>query len=173
MVYRADENAVRDAKDAVDDAEYDVIKGDIQGRIDAYDEEINKVNERYETEIDNLERLENEWQKALALQERAVNAVNFESMFGEGSISNLLAGDLSMVTTWKQTYLDTLGEIDIVSNGAIGEITAQYAELAGLNLTNVTEQAKTVVSQFDALNEAVGNVNSAIGAVSGESSDNG
>ena len=163
MQYRADETNIRDAKNAVNDAEYNIIKADIQDRINAYDKEIAKINERYEAEIANIERLENEWQNALALQERAQNSVNFESMFGEGSIAKLLAGDLSMVNTWKQTYLHTLGAIDMVSIGSIGEITTGYAELAGLDLSNIVEQTSAVASQFSSTNNAVNRLSASLG----------
>ncbi|MBD5466690.1 MAG: hypothetical protein HDR21_00885 [Lachnospiraceae bacterium] len=163
MQYRADETNIRDAKDAVDDAEYNIVKADIQDRINAYDKEIAKINERYEAEIANIERLENEWQNALALQERAQNSVNFESMFGEGSIAKLLAGDLSMVNTWKQAYLHTLGAIDMVSSGAIGEITTGYAELAGLDLSNIADQTSAVASQFSSANDAVNRLSTSLG----------
>ncbi len=174
MVYTTDEKAVRDAKEALDDAEFEIAKANIQDRIDAYDMQIEKLNELidatnqyYDNELRRIEQLKNGWQEAQALEQSAIGRVHFESMFGEGSISQLLSGDLSMVNTWKQTYLDTLAGIDMISNGADGDITAKYAELAGLDLTNVTEQTKTVASQFDALNQAVDSVNSAIGAAGG------
>lgn len=164
MVYRADETSIRSAKDAVDDAEYNIIKADIKDRIDAYDKEIDKIKERYETEIAGIECLEDEWQKALALKESALTAGNFESMFGEGSIAKLLSGDPSMITTWKQTYLETLGGIDLTGSGTIGEMTARYAELAGLDLSSITEQTRTVASQFNAVHDAVGRLNASIGS---------
>ncbi len=174
MVYTTDEKAIRDAKEALDDAEFEIAKANIQDRIDAYDMQIEKLNELidatnqyYDNELRRIEQLKNGWQEAQALEQSAIGRVHFESMFGEGSISQLLSGDLSMVNTWKQTYLDTLAGIDMISNGADGDITAKYAELAGLDLTNVTEQTKTVASQFDALNKAVDSVNSAIGAAGG------
>lgn len=174
MLYTTDEKAVRDAKEALDDAEFEIAKANIQDQIDAYDMQIEKLNELidatnqyYDNELHRIEQLKNGWQEAQALEQSAIGHVHFESMFGEGSISQLLSGDLSMVNTWKQTYLDTLAGIDMISNGADGDITAKYAELAGLDLTNVTEQTKTVASQFDALNKAVDSVNSAIGAASG------
>ena len=162
MVYRADEAGIRNAKDAVDDAEYNIVKGNIQDRIDAYDKEIDKVKERYETEIAGIERLENEWQKALALRENALTAGDFESMFGEGSIEKLLSGDSSMISTWRQAYLEALGGIDLTANGTIGEMTARYAELAGLDLSSITEQTMTVASQFHAIHDAVGRLNASI-----------
>lgn len=164
MVYRADETSIRSAKDAVDDAEYNIIKADIKDRIDAYDKEIDKIKERYETEIAGIECLEDEWQKTLALKESALTAGNFESMFGEGSIAKLLSGDPSMITTCKQTYLETLGGIDLTGSGTIGEMTARYAELAGLDLSSITEQTRTVASQFNAVHDAVGRLNASIGS---------
>ncbi len=169
MIYRADETNLRSAKDAVDEAKYNIEKASIEDRIDAYDKEIDKIKERYDAEIAGMERLQNEWQNALALRERAQNFGDFESMFGEGSVAKLLDGDSSFISTWKQTYLNTLGGIDMVSSGTISEMTTRYAELAGLDLSNITEQTKTVASQFHAVNDAVNSLNNAIGL---ETNDN-
>ena len=172
MIYRADETNLRNARDAVDEAKYNIEKASIEDRIDAYDKEIDKIKERYDAEIAGMERLQNEWQNALALRERAQNFGDFESMFGEGSVAKLLDGDSSFISTWKQTYLNTLGGIDMVSSGTISEMTTRYAELAGLDLSNITEQTKTVASQFHAVNDAVNSLNNAIGTESPNTENN-
>ncbi len=172
MIYRADETNLRNARDAVDEAKYNIEKASIEDRINAYDKEIDKIKERYDAEIAGMERLENEWQNALALRERAQSFGDFESMFGEGSAARLLDGDSSFISTWKQTYLNTLGGIDMVSGGMIGEMTTRYAELAGLDLSNITEQTKTVASQFHAVNDAVNSLNNAIGTESPNTENN-
>ena len=172
MIYRADETNLRNARDAVDEAKYNIEKASIEDRINAYDKEIDKIKERYDAEIAGMERLQNEWQNALALRERAQSFGDFESMFGEGSATRLLDGDSSFISTWKQTYLNTLGGIDMVSGGMIGEMTTRYAELAGLDLSNITEQTKTVASQFHAVNDAVNSLNNAIGTESPNTENN-
>ena len=175
MVYKADQSTIRDAKDDVDEAEYELAKFKIQEQIDQYDKQIDKLNDLidstnkyYDNEVENVEKLKNEWQKALELQERAANRANFESMFGEGSIAKLLAGDLSMVNQWKQDYLGTLEEIDLTTQGKIGDITAKYAELAGIDLSDVSNQTKDVTSRFSEIRDSVGDVTTAL--VGGESS---
>ena len=157
MVYRADESNIRSAKDAVNDAEFTIAKENIQNRINAYDKEIDRIKERYETEISNMEQLKNEWQNVLALQERSLHSVNFESMFGEGSIAKLLTGDLSMISAWKQAYLDTLSEIDLVNSGAIGDVTTLYAKLVGSQSDTTDSQslAGALKDTYDIASEAL------------------
>ena len=51
-------------------------------------------------------------------------------------------------------------------------MTTRYAELAGLDLSNITEQTKTVASQFHAVNDAVNSLNNAIGTESPNTENN-
>lgn len=173
MVYTADNKAIKDAQDNVDEAEFELAKFKIQEQIDEYDRQIDKLNELidqtekyYDDQIDGLNKYKDEWQKALNMEEIAVNMKNFTDMFGENSIGKLLSGDMSLIKDWKQSYLDTLSEIDITSNGTIGEITKQFAELAGIDLSNTSAQTQDVASQFDSLGESVNAATSAIGNTS-------
>lgn len=175
MVYTADDKVVKEKKDDVSDAEFELAKFKIQEQIDAYDKQIEKLNEvidqtekYYDTQIDGLNKYKEEWQKALDMEELAINMRNFIDMFGEGSIGRLLNEDMSLISQWKQSYLDTMKEIDLTSNGTFGDITKQYADLAGIDLSRTAEQTKSVAEQFDILDEAVKNVNASIGTVDGE-----
>lgn len=179
MVYTADSKNIRDARKDVDDAEFELAKFKIQEQIDAYDKQIEKLNEvidqtekYYDTQIDGLNKYKEEWQKALDMEELAINMRNFIDMFGEGSIGRLLNEDMSLISQWKQSYLDTMKEIDLTSNGTFGDITKQYADLAGIDLSGTAEQTKSVAEQFDILDEAVKNVNASIGTVDGENTGN-
>lgn len=189
MVYTTDDKAIKDAKSDVDSAKYELTRFNIQQQIDAIEKQIDGLNEQkdkindiidqtekyYDAQINGIQKYKDEWQKALDMEELAVNTKNFTDMFGENSIGKLLSGDMSLIKDWKQSYLDTLSEIDITSNGTIGDITKQFADLAGIDLSNTSAQTKVVASQFDNLNESVGNVTASIGGSSGkeEKTENG
>ena len=169
MIYDTDGKAIKEAKTELDNARYELTKFNIEQQIDAYDKQINKLNELidqtekyYDAQIDGLNKYKDEWQKALDMEELAVNMKNFTNMFGENSIGKLLSGDMSLIKDWKQSYLDTLSEIDITSNGTIGEITKQFADLAGIDLSNTSAQTQDITSQFDTLGESVHTVTSSI-----------
>lgn len=169
MVYTADNKAIKDAQNNLDDAEFELAKFKIQEQIDAYDKQIEKLNELidqtekcYDTQIDGLNKYKYEWQKSLDMEELGISMKNFTDMFGENSIGKLLSGDMSLIKDWKQSYLDTLKDIDITSNGTIGEITKQFADLAGIDLSNTSAQTQDIASQFDTLGESVHTVTSSI-----------
>ena len=173
MIYTADDKSIRDAQDAVSEAEFELAKFKIQEQIDAYDRQIDKLNELidqtekyYDDQINGLNKYKDEWQKAIDMEELAINMKNFTDMFGENSIGKLLSGDTTLIANWKQSYLDTLAEIDTTSTGTIGEITKQFADLAGIDLSSTSAQTQDMASQFDTLGESVGNVTSSIGSPS-------
>lgn len=174
MSYVTDDKAIKEKEQDVDDAKFELVKFNIEQQIEAYDEQIDKLNELieqtekyYDDQIEGLEKTKNEWEKMIELQERAMNITLFESMFGKGSVANLLAGDMSQIATWQQEFVDTLANIDLTANGQIGEFTKQYADLAGIDLSGLSEQTTTVASQFDALKESVNETASAIGGATG------
>lgn len=171
MVYRNDDKAVRDAQKAVDDAEYDIVVGNIQDQIDAYDRQIDKVNERYETEIAKIQKVQNEWEKVIALEERSVNRVNFESMFGSDGISKLLSGDMSQIEQWKNQFAGVLKDIDLTNDGVIGAVAKEFSDLANVDLSKTTSQTQAVIDQYEVLKASVGDTTSAIGATSSENTE--
>ena len=173
MIYTTDDKAIRDAQDDVSEAEFELAKFKIQEQIDAYDRQIDKLNELidqtekyYDDQINGLNKYKDEWQKAIDMEELAVNMKNFTDMFGENSIGKLLSGDTTLIANWKQSYLDTLAEIDTTSTGTIGEITKQFADLAGIDLSSTSAQTQDIASQFNTLGESVGNVTASIGSPS-------
>ena len=87
---------------------------------------------------------------------------NFIDKFGENGIAKLLTGDMSLIQDWKQSYLDTLAEIDVTSTGTIGNITTEFAKLAGIDLSNTVYQTGTVDAKVGQLNDSVNKVSSAI-----------
>ena len=181
MVYDTDDNAIKEAKENLDDAKFELTKFNIQQQIDAYDEQIEKLNELieqtekyYDDQIKGLQKYKDEWQKAIDLEELAINMQNFIDKFGENGIAKLLTGDMSLIQDWKQSYLDTLAEIDVTSTGTIGNITTEFAKLAGIDLSNTVYQTGTVNAKVGQLNDSVnkasfaidGNDNSLTSAVS-------
>lgn len=183
MVYTTDNSEIKNARQELDDAEFTLTKRGIQDIIDGYDKQIDAINKQidgldkvidgynkqidalndlidasdkyYDNQIEGLENIKSEWEKLLEIEQRASDMKNFTDMFGEGSITRLLSGDMSMLTQWKDTYASTLAEIDLTTQDKIGSITEKFAELAGVDLSKVT-------SQFSDLNIAVENTSSAI-----------
>lgn len=179
MTYVADDKAIKEKADDVDNAKLELTKFNIQQEIDLIDDQIDKLNELidstnkyYDNEIDKLGKLQSEWEKALSLEERSINRVNFTSMFGEGSIDKLLAGDLSQITKWKEQYSGVLKDIDLTNDGVIGDVAKEFSTLANVDLSKTTSQTQAVIDQYETLKTSVGDTTSAIGvSASGEQSE--
>lgn len=176
MSYVTDSTNIRDKKDAVDDAQYELLKFHIQSQIDDIDNQIDHLNDLidqtekyYDTQIDNINKYKEEWQKAIDMEELAINMQNFIDKFGEGSIGRLLNEDMSLITEWKQSYLDNMAEIDVTSNGTVGDITKKFSELAGLDISPSISSIDTLNDATDALSSTISDVNSKIGGSGGNS----
>jgi TP901 family phage tail tape measure protein len=188
MQYTTSASDINDAREAVDDAETDLLKYNIQQQIDTYDDQIDAINDvidgindlidstndYYDKQVDALEKIQDEWEKVIDKYDEAVDIVNFKSMFGDDSIQRLVNGDMTMVQEFAQAYTDTLSDIDTTANGVVGDITQQYSELANTDLTALGNQTKETSSLFNELNESVNKASSSIsGGSSGTVSTNG
>lgn len=133
-------------------------------QIDSLNKIIDKSNAYYDGEIKNVQKLQSEWEKALSLEERSINRVNFESMFGSDSVAKLLSGNLSMINQWKESYTGVLKDIDLETNGTVGDIAKQFSVLAGVDLSNATSQTQAIIDQYEVLKKSISVATSAIGA---------
>lgn len=170
FIYKADDQTIKDAKKDVSDAEYELLKLNIQQQIDAIDDQIDHLNDLidqteayYDTQIDGLNAYKEEWQKAIDMEELATNMQTFIDKFGVDGLQRLLNEDMSLITSWKQSYLDNMAEIDMESTGTIGNLTKKFQELSGLAISPTI----TVMTDFE---QAITDVNSKING--GGSSDN-
>lgn len=170
FIYKADDQTIKDAKKDVSDAEYELLKLNIQQQIDAIDDQIDHLNDLidqteayYDTQIDGLNAYKEEWQKAIDMEELATNMQTFIDKFGTNGLQRLLSEDMSLITNWKQSYLDNMAEIDVESTGTIGNLTKKFQELSGLAISPTI----TAMTDFE---QAISDVNSKING--GGSSDN-
>lgn len=192
FIYKADDQTIKDAKKDVSDAEYELLKLNIQQQIDAIDDQIDRLNDLidqtekyYDTQIDGLNAYKEEWQKAIDMEELAANMQTFIDKFGADGLQRLFSQDMSLITNWKQSYLDNMAEIDMESTGTIGNLTKKFQELSGLaispTITAMTdfEQigtdaanaiANSLAGEEGSLSTAISEVNSKING--GGGSDN-
>ena len=170
FIYKADDQTIKDAKKDVSDAEYELLKLNIQQQIDAIDDQIDHLNDLidqteayYDTQIDGLNAYKEEWQKAIGMEELATNMQTFIDKFGADGLQRLFNEDMSLITNWKQSYLDNMAEIDMESTETIGNLTKKFQELSGLAISPTI----TAMTDFE---QAITDVNSKING--GGSSDN-
>ena len=173
MIWDTDPQAIRDAKKDVDDAKLAIKKNDIQKQIDALDDEIDRyndlidlvndqidaINESADNQIDALEKIKNKWQEVIDQQEYAQNLILLTGEFGADAITKILTGnDDDLLAQWKNNYINTLADIDMESQGYIGNMTEQIASLYGVDLSSLQSQFVGVKDSAndmtDALSEA-------------------
>ena len=182
MIWAADDSAIKeadqniaDAQNAVDKAQRDIAIADLQLQIDAIDAGIDALEDEkarlealgdesdayFDKKIADLKEYQNEWKKALEIEERAIAVENLKSMFGEDAVEQVLAHNMTLLSTWKQDYVDTMAAIDLAGSGFIGKITSQWGELAGISVDMDNAMQLSGLS-IDALTGKVTDVGTAI-----------
>ena len=178
MIYTSDPTAIRDAKKDVDDAKLEIQKQSIQDQIDALDDEIDRyndlidqINKAADERIDALEREKNKWQEVIDQQEYAQNLLLLTGEFGADAITKILTGnDDDLLEQWKNSYINTLTDIDMESQGHIGNMTEQIASLYDVDLSSLQDQFQGVSDSVSGMTDALSEAANAIGI--GNVSDN-
>lgn len=157
MVYKSDDKAIKDARDALDDAEYDVAKRKLQDQIDALDDQIDQINkqvdainENYDKQIKALEKIKNAWQEAIDDITNAQNIALLKEYFGdEGAITKLLSGEYNPGTGWTKDYIQNLKDLSAINGKGISNTATELAALYGLKATDFVSEFDTVISKID------------------------
>lgn len=155
MIYDIDGSKIREANQNVDDAQAAVDKAErdirianlqieidtIQKGIDALEDEkagmealADESDAFFDKKIADMKEYQNEWKKALEIEERAVAFENLKAMFGDDAAEQILAHNITLLTGWKQEYIDTMAAIDLAANGSVGSITSEWGELANISV---------------------------------------
>lgn len=113
FVYRADENAIREAQDALDSALYDKAVNTLQGQIDDYEATRDALLEDYDKEIDRLNRLKDSWSNIISQIESLALVEEFKVQFGDSTLARIIDGrDTSTIQNVTQWVSKVQGELD-------------------------------------------------------------
>ena len=91
--YEADEDAIRDAQEAVDDAEYNIMKDDLEDQIDDLQDELDGINEKYDDQIERLEEIANKWEEIRTNVEQYNKELVAGDYLGEGWKDKVTSGN--------------------------------------------------------------------------------
>lgn len=115
FVYRADDNAIREAQDALDTALYDKAVDSLQEQITGYETTRDALLEDYDEELDRLNRLKDSWSNIISEIESLALVEEFKVQFGDSTLARIIDGrdtsTIQNVTQWVtevQTELDSL-----------------------------------------------------------------
>ena len=91
--YIADEDAVRDAQDALDEAKYNYRIYLLQKQIEDLEEERDELLEQYDDQIEALEDISEKWEKITSNIQLAKDSLTALNYLGEGWLEKVLSGN--------------------------------------------------------------------------------
>ena len=113
FVYRPDENAVRDAQDALDSALYDKAVAELQKQIEDYEKIRDALLEDYDEELNRLNDLKDSWSEIISRIESLAMINEFKLQFGDSSLTRIIDGsDTSTIKNITDWVTEVQGELD-------------------------------------------------------------
>lgn len=101
MVYRADDQAIKDAREELENAEFEKTIADLEKQIDAIQET-----------IDTLDKMKEKWQEIASAREDALNYQAGVDMFGKDFTNIILNSDDDDIEAFLKNYNKVLDAID-------------------------------------------------------------
>lgn len=111
FVYEADQDAIRDAQDAYDDAVYNKQVSDIEGQMDELQDKIEEIEETrdellesYDEEINRLQEIMDSWNGIADAIQKAKDMAMADEILGEGWQDRVPSGDTSDIDNMTGNY---------------------------------------------------------------------
>lgn len=174
FVQEADQDAIKDANDQYDEAQFNKKKYDLQSQIDAFDEQIDGLNDAIDklekardSEIDYLQSIKDAWDDVEKSAERIANMEMADDFFGDGWFSDIMNGDSSYLDDITEKFQTTYSAISdnqqqIDSLNAIKDTLANVDTATAMNMANMATGymtlGNTAVTQSNNVNAATGTI---------------
>lgn len=174
FVQEADQDAIKDANDQYDEAQFNKKKYDLQSQIDAFNEQIDGLNEAIDKlekardkEIDYLQSIKDAWDDVEKSAERIANMEMADDFFGDGWFSDIMNGDSSYLEDITEKFQTTYSAISdnqqqIDSLNAIKDTMSNVDTATAMNMANMatgyTTLGNTAVTQSNNVNAATGTI---------------
>ncbi|MDW2797046.1 hypothetical protein RZO55_05560 [Clostridium boliviensis] len=92
VVYEQDSDKLRAAKEAVQDAKFDLETNEIQSQIDSLQETLDGLNDTYQDQIDSLQKISDKWSEINEKITKAQNDAKADEILGTGWKDKILSG---------------------------------------------------------------------------------
>lgn len=104
FIYEADQDAIRDAKEALDDEEFNAAIFDLNNQKDALNKEKDEALKSIDVQINSLELYKERIDSITEGYEKMLKLQQLISLFGQDSVNKIMNGDLSIVDDIKNSY---------------------------------------------------------------------
>ena len=134
LTYENDPDEIRDKQQALQDAEYNKAKYDLQKQIDSLEEERDALLESYDQQLEALDKVKSRWSEITDQIQLAADKAKAENLFGAGWEDKVLSGnDDDLYNMFKNLYTATSEQKDkvdeqISSNERIADMMQIYAD---------------------------------------------
>lgn len=134
LTYENDPDEIRDKQQALQDAEYNKAKYDLQKQIDSLEEERDALLKSYDDQLKSLESIKSRWSEITDQIQLAADKAKAENLFGAGWEDKVLSGnDDDLYNMFKNLYTATSEQKDkvdeqISSNERIADMMQIYAD---------------------------------------------
>lgn len=138
LVYEANQDDLRSAKQDFANAQYDKIKFDLETQIENLEEERDALLESYDDQIEKLEDIKSKWSEIADEIQRAIDIQKATDFFGDGWQDKVLSGnDQDMYDNMYDLYQSALNQKDVIEEqissnerlvDMMGEFVARYQD---------------------------------------------
>lgn len=117
FIYRPDENAIREAQNAVDSALYDKAIAELEKQIKNYEDVRDALLKDYDEELDRLNDLKDSWSEIISKIEALAIINEFKLKFGDSTLTRIIDGSdtstIKNITEWVTTVQSELDALEI------------------------------------------------------------
>lgn len=93
MVYEQDADKLRQAKEAVQDAKFDLETNELKTQIDNLQETLNGLNDTYQEQLESLQKISDKWSEINGKISQAQNESKADEILGKGWKDKILSGN--------------------------------------------------------------------------------
>ena len=134
LAYESDPEEIRSAQQALQDAEFNKAKYDLEKQIESLEEERDALLENYDDQLESLNKIKDRWSEIVDQIQLAADKAKAENLFGDGWENKILSGDDDDLYKMFQNLYSATSEqknkVDeqISSNERIVEMMQLYAD---------------------------------------------
>lgn len=156
FVYEADQEAIRNAQDELDQAEFDKTINDLDNQMEDYQDKIDNINEElekqleiYDKEIERLQKIMDSWNDVASSIQRAKDMMMADNIFGSGWQDRVESGDTSDIENITGKYEEndkqqTWVEQQIEDNERLIDSVNEYIEAWQMGEISIREARESI-----------------------------